>query len=77
VFGAAKRAQLCFQFGDFGTHNEFALVDDAQHRLVDPPAEAPPLRAQIDELDRRLRSWQDRNIGHHAISSIRSAPASR
>ena len=40
-------------------------------------AKATPLRAQINELDRRIARLEHRGIGHQTISSIRSGPASR
>jgi hypothetical protein len=53
------------------------VVDDAENRLVDAAAEAPPLRTQIDELDRRVAGLKGGGIRHQTISSIRSGPASR
>jgi hypothetical protein len=54
------------------------VVDGAEDGLIDATAKAPPLRAQIDELDRRVAGLEeDGGIRHQTISSIRSGPASR
>ena len=77
MLGAAEGGELLFEDGDLRAHDVFAVVDDAENGLVDARAEAPSLRAQIDELDRRVAGLQDGGIRHQTISSIRSGPASR
>src|SRR3984893_924836 len=77
VLGAAEGGELLLEDGDLGAHDVFAVVDDTENRLVDAAAEAPPLRAQIDELDRRVAGLKGGGIRHQTISSIRSGPASR
>ncbi len=77
VLGAAKGGKLLLESADLGAHDVFAMIDHTQDRLVDPPPEAPALRAQIDELDRSVGGLQHCSVGHQTISSMRSGPASR